>query len=309
MNHNLFRDIEGRQQVEFDFTRGTLSNQTPTSGRFSQGRASREYRDYEQEHTINALMMSGDHLAGRSVLDWSAGFSRGQRDTPRRVDWEFRSGANAFPNTYDVSDPTRPIITPNADYYTGAAYPFRRVRFRTDLEREDVLTAEGSLRRNISIGARRAFWKAGAKVVSRRKTQDRENENYTGSGFSLATPGLSGTGPDDFFEGLTAFGPTLNLQGLQDFFAANPSRFTFDALTTRADSLVQDFDADETVGAGFLMGQLDFEHANVIAGVRVEGTTAPITPTSCSMTPGSSPGTSVLPLARRRTPTCCPACT
>lgn len=271
-NHNLFRDIEGRQQVEFDLTRGTLSSQTPTSGRFSGGRASREYRDYEQEHTINALMVRGDHRAGRSIVDWSAGFSRGQRDTPRRVDWEFRSGANAFPNTYDVSEPTRPIITPHQGYYTAAAYPFRRVRFRTDLEREDVVTAESSLRRDVSIGTQRAFWKAGAKVVTRRKTQDRENENYTGSGFTLGDFGLGGTGPGDFFEGLTPFGPTLNLQALQHFFADNPNRFALDANATLADSLRQDFDADETVGAGFLMGQLDFERGNVIVGARVEHT-------------------------------------
>lgn len=272
LNHNLFRDIEGRQQVEFDFTRGTLSDQTPTSGRFSAGRAAREYRDYEQEHTINAAMLSGGHLTGGWLADWRAGFSRGQRDTPRRADWEFRSGANAFPNTYDVSDPTRPIVTPSANYYTGDAYPFRRVRFRTDLEREDVLTAEGSAQRDVAIGARRSSWKAGAKVVSREKSQDRENQNYTGSGFSLGDSGLGGTGPDDFFEGLAPYGPTLNLQALQQFFSANPGRFTFDALGTLANSLAQDFDADETVAAGFLMGQLDFERANVIAGVRVERT-------------------------------------
>jgi TonB-dependent receptor len=272
VNHNLFRDIEGRQQVEFDLTRGTLSDQTPTSGRFSGGRASREYRDYEQEHTINALMLRGNHLAVRSIVDWSVGFSRGQRDTPRRVDWEFRSGANAFPNTYDVSAPTRPIVTPNAAFYAASAYPFRRVRFRTDLEREDVVTGEANLRRDLALRGRRASWKAGAKVVARDKTQNRQNQNYSGSGFSLADFGLGGEGPDDFFEGLSSFGPTLNLATLQQFFEANPARFTFDSLATGADSLVQDFQADETVVAGYLMGQLDFERWNLLGGVRVERT-------------------------------------
>lgn len=271
-NHNLFRDIEGRQQVEFDLTRGTLSNQTPTSGRFSGGRASREYRDYEQEHTINAFMATGDHLVGGSFLDWRAGFSRGQRDTPNRVDWEFRSGGNAFPNTYDTSDPTAPIITPNAAFYDATAYPFRRVRFRTDLEREDVLTAEASLRRDVSTADRRAFWKAGAKVVTRAKSQDRENMNYTGSGFSLADFGLGASGPDDFFGGRARFGPTLNLPGLQRFFADNPQFFTFDALGSLNNSLAQDFEADETVTAGYLMGQIDFDGWNLLAGIRVEHT-------------------------------------
>ena len=102
-NNNLFQDLEGRQQTQYDFTRGTLTNQTPTSGRFSQGRATREYRDYTQKHLINALMLGGTHTVQRTALDWSIGGSRGQRRTPNRVDWEFRSAANAFPNTYDLS--------------------------------------------------------------------------------------------------------------------------------------------------------------------------------------------------------------
>ena len=120
LNHNLFRDIEGRQQNEFDLTRGTLSNQTPTCWAFSQGRATREYRDYEQEHLINAYARRRRSRHGRIDLDWRVGFSRGQRHTPYRDDWEFRSAANAFPNTYDVADPTHPVITPTANFYDAA---------------------------------------------------------------------------------------------------------------------------------------------------------------------------------------------
>jgi TonB-dependent receptor len=271
-NHNLFRDIEGRQQVEFDLTRGTLSNQTPTSGSFSQGRASREFRDYEQEHTINAAAVNGNHLAANSLVEWQAGFSRGQRDTPNRVDWEFRSAANAFPNSYDVSEPTAPIVTPSANFYDPAAYPFRRVRFRTDIEREDVVTGEASLRKDVSVAEHKAYWKAGAKFVARDKTQDRTNRNYTGAGFTLADFGLGGQGPTDFFEGHASFGPTLNLGGLKQFFDTRPSFFTFDPLATQADSATQDFQADERVAAGFLMGQLDFDRWNLLAGVRLEHT-------------------------------------
>ena len=96
-NHNLFRDIEGRQQVEFDLTRGTLSNQTPTSGRFSQGARRREFRDYEQEHTINAARSAAITSPPDRSSTGSVGFSRGQRDTPNRVDWEFRSARQRVP--------------------------------------------------------------------------------------------------------------------------------------------------------------------------------------------------------------------
>lgn len=69
-----------------------------------------------------------------------------------------------------------------------------------------------------------------------------------------------------------SFGPTLNLEGLKQFFDTRPGSFTFDPLATQADSATQDFQADERVAAGFLMGQLDFERWNLLAGVRLEHT-------------------------------------
>ncbi len=273
-NHNLFEDLEGRQQSSFDFTRGTLTNQTPTSGSFSQGQATRQFRDYKQEHLINALQLGGDHTMRRVTVDWKVGASRGQRRTPNRVDWEFRSAANAFPNTYDISDPTLPVITPSDNFYSASAYPFRRVRFRNDLEREDVLTGEINLKRSTMLAQRAAYWKAGAKIVARDKTQNRENQNYTGSGFTLADFGLGGPEPETFFDGRYRFGPTLNLPVLQQFFQGNPDRFAFDARGSLQNSLEQDFDASENVYAGYLMTGVDFARWNFLAGVRVENTRA-----------------------------------
>ena len=276
VNHNRFEDTEGRQQTELDLTRGTLSNQTPTSGEFSQGRATREFRDYNQQHLINAAMVTGTHQLTRATLDWKLGASRGERETPFRVDWEFRSAANAFPNRYDVSDPELVRVTPSESFYSGAAYPFRRVRFREDIEREDVLTAEANVKQNMTLASRSGYWKAGAKLVTRDKLQDRTNDNYNAgaTAFTLADFGLGGVGPNDFFEGNFRFGPTLNLSGLQDFFRDNPNRFVFDALTTAQNSVEQDFTADERVIAGYGMLGLDFGRWNLMAGVRVEATQA-----------------------------------
>jgi TonB-dependent receptor len=290
VNRNLFRDIEGRQQTELDLTRGTLSNQTPTSGQFSAGRATREYRDYEQHHTIDAVMARGQHAIAPGLIDWQAGFSRGERETPRRVDWEFRSGANAFPNRYDVSDPTRSIVTPSDNFYSASAYPFRRVRFRTDLEREDVVAAEANLRRDGSVAGVRGYWKAGAKLVTRAKTQDRENQNYTGSSFTLGDFGLAGPEPGRFFDNRSRYGPTLNLPALQQFFADHPERFTFDALATRSDSLVQDFEADEDVVAGYGMRTFEFARWSLLAGVRVEHTRGSYTANELLLSNGTFTG-------------------
>ena len=208
------------------------------------------------------------------AVGWKLGASRGQRETPNRVDWEFRSAANAFPNSYDVSDPSLPRITPSDNFYSAAAYPFRRVRFRHDLEREDVLTGEFNVKRDTTIAKRSAYWKTGLKVVGRDKTQDRENQNYTGSGFTLADFNLAGAEPDGFFDNEYRFGPTLNLPVVQQFFQDNPDRFVFDPRGSLQNSLEQDFDASEHVYAGYLMTGVNFARWNLVAGVRVENTRA-----------------------------------
>ncbi len=275
-NQNRFEDTEGRQQTELDLTRGTLTNQTPTSGQFSQGRATREYRDYNQQHLINAAMFVGTHELTRSTIDWKIGASRGERETPFRVDWEFRSAANAFPNRYDVSDPELVRVTPTENFLSASSYPFRRVRYREDIEREDVISGEFNLQRTATFASHPGYWKAGAKLVTRDKLQDRTNENYNvgSQAFTLADFGVGGIGPDDFFMGNFRFGPTLNLSGLQEFFSANPSRFAFDAVTTAQNSVEQDFTADESVLAAYGMFKVDFERWNLMAGLRVESTRA-----------------------------------
>ncbi|MBL9206894.1 MAG: carboxypeptidase regulatory-like domain-containing protein, partial [Opitutaceae bacterium] len=215
-NYNEFTDEEGRQKAGFNFRLGTLTNQTATGGTNSQGRSTREFRDYKQQGIISAVSVGGKHeLASQIRLDWLLGMSTGERRTPRRVDWEFRSAAGAFPNTYVLGGEI-PIVTPNAAFYDPASYPFRRVRFRTDQEQEDVTSAQVDVRRDVTWGSKPGFWKVGAKFVRSEKTQDRQNINYNlasgaANAFTLGQAGLFGTEPANFMDGRYRLGPTINL--------------------------------------------------------------------------------------------------
>ncbi len=288
LNHNQFTDEEGRQKSGYEFRLGTLTNQTATSGTNSQGRSTREFRSYHQTGSIDALSLSGTHkLAANYHLSWQLGGSRGERDVPKRDDWEYRSSSGAFPNTYDLSGESA-VITPSANFYDPAAYPFRRVRFRSDLEREDVLSAQVDLKRDAEFGARPGYWKVGAKYVSRDKQDDRENDNYTllGTAWTLAEPGLAGTAgdsminrePDDYFRGLYRYGPTLHLENNEAFFLANPTRFQRDANGSRDNSLSGDYEGSEEVMAAYAMASINLTpKAMLLGGVRVEQTDAEYT--------------------------------
>lgn len=278
VNHNEFTDEEGRQKTGYNFRTGTLTNQTATSGTNSTGRSTKEFRDYKQQGLIQAASVGGKHdLASDYHFEWQVGVSKGERRTPRRVDWEFRSAASAFPNSYDLSGDI-PIITPNAAFYLPASYPFRRVRYRRDAEEEDVTTLQADLRRDITILSKPGYWKTGVKWMNSDKTQDRTNTNYNlASGaanlFTLAEPGLAGPEPEGFMGGRYRFGPTLNLANLQAYFAANPARFAFDPTSTLNDSTNSDFDGTEKILAGYVMANVELtKRSNLLGGVRVERT-------------------------------------
>jgi TonB-dependent receptor len=278
LNHNEFSDSEDRQSVQYEYRLGTLTNQTATSGANSQGRANRQFRDYAQTGTIDVVTLDGKHtVSGDARLTWQAGASRGSRDTHKRNDWEFRSATGAFPNTYDLSGEEL-VITPNTDaYYNPANYPFRRVRFRTDDEQEDVITAQADYQHDLTLGSGNGFWKAGAKYISREKQDDRNNNNYDSAPgpFTLGEPGLAGQEPAGYFDGLFRYGPTLNMDAIEAFFAANPARFVFNSATTLADSTASDYEAAEDVTAAYALASVEFaRNWTLLAGVRVEKTDA-----------------------------------
>ena len=122
---------------------------------------------------------------------------------------------------------------------------------------------------------RSAYWKAGAKAITRDKYQNRENHNYLGSTFTLADFGLGAAGPDDFLEGSFRFGPTLNLPALRRSSVDNPSRFNVQTRDQHAESLEQDFEAGEDVFAGLSDGWRRLRQAGTsLIGARVENTRA-----------------------------------
>lgn len=279
LNHNEFNDSEDRQSVLYEYRLGTLSNQTATSGANSQGRASRQFRDYDQTGTIDVLTLDGKHdLAGDALFTWQAGASTGSRDTHKRNDWEFRSATGAFPNTYDLSGEEL-VIKPNTDaYYNPANYPFRRVRFRTDDEQEKVKTVQADYQRDLALGSRDGFWKAGIKYIARDKRDDRNNRNYdaaSSGNFTLGEATLAGPEVTNYFDGLFRYGPTLDVDALERFFAANPTRFVFNSASTLADSTASDYSAKEKVSAGYVMSSIELvKNLTLLAGVRVERTEA-----------------------------------
>ncbi|MCC5023226.1 MAG: TonB-dependent receptor [Candidatus Synoicihabitans palmerolidicus] len=128
-----------------------------------------------------------------------------------------------------------------------------------------------------NVNQRSARWKVGAQLVTHDKEDDRENANYTPNGATLtmAEGDIGGAEIVDYFDGLIRFRPTLDVDAMEAFFAANPDRFEYDPLDSLEDSLASDFEASEDVLSAYAMTQLTLlSDLTMLVGLRVEQTSA-----------------------------------
>lgn len=280
---NRFKDEEGREQNNFEFFRTTYpASYTPTTATFTSGRSTVEYRYYLQKHNITNYSFEGRHtlLDGSGKLDYVVALGDAKKQTPDRQDWEFRSPTN-ISSTVDIA-PEYWVVAPSSNFYDASNYPFRRVRFRHDTEKEDNYTLALNYRQEVSLFGHPGSWKVGGKYFSRDKSWDRGNTDYlagTGSNlFYLSQSGISSPA-HTLFDGQFAMSPQIDLDAIQDFFAANPQYFVYNAAGTQSDSYVTDFGFKEDIAAGYAMAKTEFGKLSILAGARVERSEGKVTQT------------------------------
>ena len=268
--YTRYADDEQRDSTTFEYALGTLTATGPTTGRYTQGRGTVELRDRKVVQTLYNVSAGGSYEVGQLTWDGNVTFAQADEDTPKRIDWEFRSAANAFPNSYDASGL---FVKTDAPLLADASkYPFRRVRNRTDDVSEQSIALTGNVR--YDFADRPGFVKAGFRYVDRDKSWDRTNNDYTGVTGTFLLSEVSRPGATDHLGDNYNQGPVIDREKIKAFFNANLNRFLPDAATTLANSLVTDFDAKEKVAAAYGMGELTFGGVIVTAGVRVEHTKA-----------------------------------
>lgn len=274
LTDNRFKDEEGREQNAFDFFRtASPASYTPTTANFVSGRSTVEYRYYLQKHNISNYAFEGKHTLGDGAtkLDYTVALGNAEKQTPKRVDWEFRSGTN-IASSIDTGREYW-VVTPGANFFEASNYPFRRVRFRRDEETEDNFTLATNLKRELQIAGHDAFWQLGGKYYSRDKAWDRTNTDYAaGTGanlFNLSQFGVSSPA-HEIFGGTFKMSPQIDLPAIEAFFAANPNYFVANPSGSLSNSYVTDFALEEQVAAAYAMGSVKFGRLSVLAGLRVE---------------------------------------
>jgi TonB-dependent receptor len=288
--YSKFTDNETRDRSRID-NQSAFSNQTATSGTF-RGRGISFVRRREEDDNTKTALFGGKFKLSFGELSAEAGYSRAQKRDPLRSEVQFRTGGSALTVTYDLSDPLY-VFTPSANFYDPATYTsFNSVNDDRRKAVDTLKQARVDLVVPVEWGDGSTI-KVGAKILDRHKTNIRDFQTF---GAGSPAPTLSaaflpaGVG---IFDYRYLLGPRVDYDAFQALVTANPGRLSLNVSGSVANSLVNDYDANEKVYAAYAMATLKFDRWTIIPGARIEHTKGDYAAKSFTLTSSATQGFNV----------------
>lgn len=291
---NLFATDYNDEEVRPEFLlyrRGALS--APSADAFSwRGlRVRTETRTERQERPVRQYVLGGRWTLSEA---WTLQAIVNRTDAQERnpyVTYYETSGDIDPPHSmaediarFSLSDglafPDGDLTAPNGmSVFDGAFQHLFRIRRITSDVREEIETQQLDLRREGSFAERPLSLQFGVKRLERLKTVDDADHRYNFIGAeTLANSAIAGALGDYGWDESYAIVPGLDLPfadpaGLEALFAARPDLFVYDAVSSRWNSVEDDYRIRETILAGYAMGVIEVTPAlRLTVGARVEHT-------------------------------------
>ncbi len=267
--YNEFTDEEERDQFDFAFAGGTPSFPSATQISFSSGRATREFRQNDQTQKLYNISPGAELRSGIATLELNYTYAHAQEHTPVRDDIEFRS-ATGKTSTLDLSGDLPVFSAIDPSLFDPAAFPLRRVRIRRETIDETLHSGRIDMQFDFAPDS---FFKAGLKYIDRTKDRDNaQSQTLPTRSLTLAETGAVLPPPEDFYEGLYSYGPTIDYSAFFAYLTANPARFRLDETTTAFNEISSDYDIREKIYAAYAMANVSLGDLTAIGGLRVEQT-------------------------------------
>lgn len=270
-----FTDDEYRNQLLVLWSEGVLlPGATDEKGAFRNIRVAKQIRHRTVQNEIITGELGGEKDFGAWTFDGSVSLAKTEQTYPRRDELLWRTaalGTATAPITYDFSsstlEPTLSLFTTN-QHLTPTNFSFRENAYRTSETSEDTVAIAGNITVPVEIGSGKGNFKLGAKYKAGEREADENRFRDRAASAAPSTP-LSGFLTNE---------PSRNYN--YDLgFKVNPGLANAYYDATKATSPIRaeqsataDYQADETILAGYAMWDLDFDRLGVLAGLRVERT-------------------------------------
>lgn len=280
--YSRFKDDEERSTTTAGYTDGAFNGSAShgslvvfDAGADDEIEYVKEMKDREETQEILSIALGGATYLGDWIFDYSAGYSHAEEEEPDRLDTVFTAEIDEGSVRVDTSDKMAPKLG-----YSGGAYEalfdtdnyeFDEAVYEDNVTEDDEFSLKLDIERELTIADQYpGAIKFGAKARFREK--DRDNtatiyDGFDGDDDYLLTPVATTVDYD-----LDDIGPLPDAGDVRDFFDANRHLFEVNDLDSAIDSAVADYEAEEDVIAGYLMGRGEFARLRVVGGLRVERT-------------------------------------
>ncbi len=295
--YSKYNDYRDRPQISISTaSRGFNSLDEFYANRYT---ASMETRSEEQERPVQQLVVGGEHdFGGGWSVTGNLNYTTAKELNPYQRYFQSTgatttAGAGQAPAiTFDLDEKglARPVgfntaLSGGLTFMDPAFERITAFRGVTSTVIEETYTGNLDLTWDGEIGGHEVQLRGGVKAILRDKSVDDTDYRYypTAATYLLSSyPGLSalfseGRGePYSIVPGLgTLMAPSR--AGYETYFNAFPDNFYYDDVTSRANSMENDYWLDENIYSGYLMGEYHFTpELSLIAGARVERTESDI---------------------------------
>lgn len=268
-------EFQHRNRYEQNFTEDIVYT-SANGGTSGLNRIAANIRLESPEKEIFSLSAGGQNIVDNLTFDYLGQYNKNTISEPYSY-WEWRSGTDFGPNSFEINADGVVSITPDAgtpDRQDASLLPFRRARFQDSDMTEDGLMGQFDV--SWEKGADTII-KAGVKARQTDRDWDYQLTRYDGGALdlNLATSSDFTSGA---FQNCSAQGCPPNIFmniDAMDAFLAEPSNSDYFVLNT-SENFIANFASDyrikETVLAGYVMGTKTYGPAQIITGVRIEAT-------------------------------------
>lgn len=232
-----------------------------------------------QENTTYSFTAGGETDVDNLTLAYSLAYARAISDRPVWNQIRFQTGN--FPGQLFLENRVRFESADPAFRQDPANFRLQRIRFDSIETKENLLAPKLDVTWNTPLFGFDGMIKTGLKATLRDKSVDARSDRFTPidtltlADFDFAQPGPGQPGyphGGSWFQGSYISGPAVDSRAVLAHFEANRDRYNFLETQSITNNIEDDFDTDEDVYAGYVMGRIDTGRTLWTAGLRVEHT-------------------------------------
>jgi TonB-dependent receptor len=222
-----------------------------------------QLKDREETQMNWAVSVGGENKVDTWTVDYKAAYSYAEQDTPYDTQFLYETGDLNY--SYSDADGSTPNVNvTSGDINDLSIYELDAVEDSKQRVEEEAWIFAANVKKELNTSFQ-SYLKTGIHVALRNKTNDLETLVYEDAPAVMAT-----------LEGLTESGRKENSdfplidEDLDDLFDSVKDQFSVERDIEA--SIVEDYETDENVYAGYIMGEADFGRFTLLPGVRVEYT-------------------------------------